>query len=370
MKKPILATMLSCEGTTLSDFEKKLFSEHNPLGISLFGRNISSKTQLKQLISEIKECLERDDVLIAVDQEGGRVRRLTGPEFTPCISQKQIGKIYEDYGAEKAKEIVQAHAVLISQDFHQVGINWNYAPVIDAFYPTTSKVLAGRSFSLPEDATVCLAQTMIDTYHQQSICTCIKHLPSLAEAQNDPHLELPIVSLTRQQLQQTLLTAQQLKNVPAAMTAHILYTQIDDKLPATQSPKVIKEIIRQEIGFDGFLISDALDMHALKGSLALKTQLALDAGCDCICYCHGNPQELLEVCKNARPLHDKSLQRLQKMQDIIKAPHKTVDIPKLKQDYSEFSANLDNYDEGYDATEVLHQMDILNKGEKLCGHGY
>ena len=347
MPKPVLSAMLSCSGLELTDAEKRIFAEFNPLGVTLFGRNIATPHQIKKLTAQIKEAIGRNDVLIAIDQEGGRVRRLHEPNFRGYMAQKQIGEIAESHGLETAKKIDAAHASLIAEDLYNLGI----------CCPQTSRVLASRCFSAAPEINIALAQAMLDAYQNSAVCPCIKHLPALGPAEADPHLELPVIRQSIKELEKDFATAVALAGqTPAAMTAHILLTQIDSRQPATQSPKVISEIIRRLIGFNGFLISDAIDMRALHGSLAIKTQLSLDAGCDAVCYCGGTEQGLVEVCKNSRPLNDASRSRFEKLRNIITGQHKTVDIAQIYKDYSQFSANLKNYDKEYDATEVLHLM--------------
>ena len=349
--------MLSCSGPELTDAEKRIFNKFNPLGVTLFGRNIADPHQIKKLTAQIKEAIGRNDVLIAIDQEGGRVRRLHEPDFRAYMAQKQIGEIAESHGLSMAQKIAAAHARLIAEDLHTLGINWNYAPVIDLCHPQTSQVLASRCFSSVPETNIALAQAMLDAYQNSAVCPCVKHLPALGPAEADPHLELPVINQSLKELEKDFAAAVALASkASAAMTAHILLTQIDSQLPATQSPKVISEIIRGLIGFNGFLISDAIDMHALHGSLAIKTRLALDAGCDAICYCGGTEQGLIEVCKNCLPLNDTSHARFEKLRNIITGQHKTVNIAQIYKDYSQFSVNLKNYDKEYDATEVLHLM--------------
>lgn len=357
MPKPVLSAMLSCSGLELTDTEKRIFAEFNPLGITLFGRNIADPHQIKKLTAQIKETIGRNDVLIAIDQEGGRVRRLHEPDFRGYMAQKQIGEIAESHGLATAQKIAAAHAWLIAEDLHTLGINWNYAPVIDLCHPQTSQVLASRCFSSVPETNIALARAMLDAYQNSAVCPCIKHLPALGPAEADPHLELPVIRQSLKELEKDFAAAVALAGqTPAAMTAHILLTEIDSRQPATQSPKVISEVIRGLIGFNGFLISDAIDMRALHGSLAIKTQLSLDAGCDAVCYCGGTEQGLIEVCKNCRPLNDASHARFEKLRNIIAGQHKTVDIAQIYKDYSQFSVNLKNYDKEYDATEVLHLM--------------
>ena len=360
MTKPILATMLSCSGTSLTDDEKRLFSNANPLGISLFGRNIANPQQLQQLCQEIKNTIGREDVLIAIDQEGGRVRRLAEPYFQPYSSQYRLGQLAKEYNIEIAKEASNLHAKLIAQDLKSIGINWNYAPVIDIEHNETSAVLRSRTFGKDKNIIYQLGKTMIDGYINSGICPCIKHLPGLGSSSLDPHLALPIINKSLKELEDDFEPIQKLNQCPAGMTAHILLTTIDEYQPLTQSAKGIKEIIRSYLGFDGFLISDAIDMHALSGNLGEKTTNALEAGCDAICYCGGKTTELEEVINSASFLRDKSIIRFEKIQKIINT---NIKINASAQRYQELIGSIEEYNDNYDATETLHLMQN-KQGEK------
>ena len=127
-KEKPLATILSCSGFELTDFEKRIFERSNPLGVTLFARNIDNKTQVTQLIKQIKEAIGRDDVLICLDQEGGRVRRLTGDDFHHTTSPLTLGQITD---IETAKRSLELHANLTCFDFQEIGANVNFAPVLD-----------------------------------------------------------------------------------------------------------------------------------------------------------------------------------------------------------------------------------------------
>ena len=144
--KDILACMLSVSGLELTDKEKYLLSKSNPLGVTLFKRNIENKEQVKKLISSIKEVIGREDILIATDQEGGRVCRFSPPEWNTYLSQAQLAILSEKYG----NEISRLHATLIAQDLKDVGVNWNYAPVLDVAYSDTTEALKSRVFSSDE----------------------------------------------------------------------------------------------------------------------------------------------------------------------------------------------------------------------------
>lgn len=356
MEKPILAAMLSVSSTVLTSEEKKRLEQANPMGISLFARNVQNKAQLKKLVANIKEVIGREDVLIAVDQEGGRVRRLAEPDFRPYVSQIDLGKIEAKFGKVVAEKTIKNHATLISSDMKELGINWNYAPVLDVAYPETAPVLKSRCFSEDETKVAEYGKIMIDEYTNNGICSCIKHMPGHGRVKTDPHLGLPIMNLSLKELEKDFYPFQKLNNAPAGMTAHIVIPEIDDQRPITQSPAGIKRVIRELIGFDGLLISDAIDMKALKGNIGEKTRSSLDAGCDCVCYCFGILEELEEVIKNCHFMTDKSMIRFAKIKNIIKNGNNNASIEKTAIEYQNVVGNIEKYDDSYDATEVLHRL--------------
>ncbi|MBE6452533.1 MAG: glycoside hydrolase family 3 protein [Alphaproteobacteria bacterium] len=356
MSKPILPAILSCSGYELTEQEKKLFNQSNPLGINLFSRNIKNKSQLKALISSIYQTIEREDILIAIDQEGGRVRRLSGPEFHDCAAAISIGSL----PPQKASKAANLHAQLISYDMHDVNINTNYAPVLDTLHSNTTDALKSRCFSNDTQTIVSLATTEINTYIQNGIIPCIKHLPGHGLATTDPHLGLPIIFNTIKELEKEFIPFMKLNKCPMGMTAHILLPVIDDVLPATQSPKVIKNIIRDLIGFKGLLISDALDMHALKGTIGEKTICSLQAGCDIICYAGGQINDIKQIIDTCPSMSDKSLERFAKLKPILYNTPKINHIDELYSEYCSLLSELPPYQEEYDSTEVLNIMHQQN----------
>lgn len=360
MERPILAAMLSVAGTSLSDAEKRLLEKYNPLGITLFGRNIATQPQLKDLCSTIKEIIGREDVLLAVDQEGGRIRRLREPEFRPYAAQFELGYVEEKFGATTAEQIMSSHAALISNDLIESGLNMNYAPVLDIAYDETSSVLKSRCFGQDEKKIAQYGRIMIDEYQKAGICPCIKHIPGHGRATTDPHLQLPILNHSLKEMKKDFYPFQYNKSSPAGMTAHIVIPEIDEINPVTQSAKGIDILIRGIIGFDGFLISDAIDMHALKGSLGERTEQSLSAGCDAICYCMGDENGLIEVAEHCHFLTDKSMIRFAKIKNIIKNNVRKINCEKIAQDYQKIMGNIEKYDDNYDATEILHKMKELN----------
>lgn len=354
MKKDILAAILSISGKKLTDDEKFLFEKHNPAGVTLFGWNIDNKNQIKNLIKEIKEVIGRDDVIISIDQEGGRVRRLTPPEFRPYAAHIEIASL----PAKKAIKAARLHTELISSDLHELGINVNFAPCLDILHHDTTEALKSRCFSNDVNITATLGKTMVDTYIKNGIIPCIKHLPGLGSVSGDPHLSLPLTNLSEKDFENELLPFKNCNHSPLAMTAHMIIPFLEKDTPLTQSKKGIKELIRNKIGFEGFLISDAIDMHALSGTLTQKVLKSLEAGCDCICYSLGNIKGLQEVCKACPKLSDEAQQRLDKALQILHNKKEITDIKSKSDEYSKLMGSITPYKESYDATEVLYKLQL------------
>lgn len=352
MEKPILAAILSVSGTALNDKEKFLLEKSNPAGIALFGRNIQDKQQITKLINEIKTVIGRDDVLIAIDQEGGRVRRLTPPHFRPYASHIDIGAL----PLNEAKRASELHAKLIATDLKELGINVNFAPCLDCYKDNTTQALKSRCLSDNPNTVSILGKIMVDTYIKNGIIPCIKHLPGHGAAISDPHLCLPEISLSIDELESELIPFRNCNYSPLAMTAHILINSIDNQNPLTQSTLGIKKLIREKIRFDGFLVSDAIDMHALKGTLEEKANSSIKAGCDCINYSLGKTEELSELADKCPKLSDTGKQRLDKALQILHNNDEQADIETLSAEYTKLLSTISPYNESYDATEVLHKL--------------
>ena len=354
--KPVLAAMLSISGPELTSAEKRLLASSNPMGITLFKRNVQNKTQVQALIRSVKEVIGREDVLIAVDQEGGRVCRFAPPGWPMYVSQYSLGSLK----GKEGKELTCLHGRLIASDLKELGVNWNYAPVMDVLYPDTTNALGNRIFSSDEKEVAAYGKILLDTYQENGICPCVKHLPGHGRAVVDPHLNLPILPQSLTELKKDFYPFHAVgQDAPAGMTAHIVISAVDDK-PVTQSKKAIQEIIRGRIGFKGFLISDAIDMKALGGSLAERTKTSLDAGCDAVCYCFGVEEELKEVIKAARPLTDEAAERFARIQSVVRKSPLSLDREKAYCRYTELAQKTKNLTTDYDVVETLHKM----KGQK------
>lgn len=335
---PICSSFICLGGTKLSSEEAHLLKKYNPVGLTLFKRNIETPDQVKQLTDDIRTAVGRADFLIAIDQEGGRVRRLRPPYWRDYVSQQQLGAL----PPEIAPKAIQAQARLIADDLHHLGINVVFAPVADTLHPDTTGVLADRCFSSNPRQVAKDAGLMAKTYIKKGICPCMKHLPGHGGATADSHLELPRLMGEKKLMERDFLPFQKMARfIPLGMTAHVVLPQLDYR-PITQSPQGIS-LIRNTIGFDGLLITDAIEMNALRGRLTQRVELSLNAGCDVVCYCSGhcleNPhliEENTEVLQASKPLSDKSLERLSKVIQVVQKPSFSRGIKKTAAEYEKF----------------------------------
>lgn len=347
--KPVKAAIISISGTELTDDEKRIFATENPLGVALFARNISHPEQLSVLIQSIRESSERSDILIAVDQEGGRVCRLKEPYFRHYASQAAIGALPLD----KAQQAARLHAELIADDLRRCGINCNFAPTLDVATPSITTALKSRCFSPDEKIVASLGKIMFDTYTDCGILSCIKHFPGHSGATADPHLQLSVIHDCDSR--HFYPFEQIAPRALAGMTAHIVLEGIDS-LPITLSAKAISNIIRGRFGFKGILISDALEMKALSGSLSEKAATAVKAGCDAVCYCKGDLQGIHEVLSSCGFLNDSALQTYQHISTLITTSHHNNHIENAEKKYKTLISLTEEPADDYDAVEVLNKL--------------
>lgn len=354
--KPILSAMLSVSGLELTDTEKYLLEQSNPIGVTIFKRNISTWEQVAQLTKSIKTVIGRDDVLIAVDQEGGCTSRFETP-----LTDRNFASQYSMSGLPflEMKEMAKLQAELIAQDLIKAGVNLNYAPCLDVRYPITAPVLQNRCFSEDKQVIAECGKVMIETYKSHGIIPCMKHLPGHGRVVVDPHFLLPALNETVAELADDFYPFQKNADIcPMGMTAHILIPAIDEKWPVTQSSEGISQLIRGAIGFDGFLISDGIEMRALNGTLYENTKYALEAGCDAVCFCRGTEDGMRQVIDASRPLSDKSLMRLKKCFDVLGNAQNVSENAVLK--YETLRSKIKQAVGDYDAVEVLHKLDSQN----------
>ena len=297
------AAIVSISGPTLTKNESLIIKREKPWGIILFKRNIISELQLINLIKNIKKIMKDKKYPILIDEEGGRVSRLSSFLDNAPYNQKYFGDIYK-LNKKIGTKIYKLYLNNLSKVLFKVGININTSPVLDLIKKKTHEVIGNRSYSSNPSTVNEMGRLCIKFYKKNKIATVIKHIPGHGGANLDSHFALPKVNDTLQSLKKSDFKC--FKNMSSffAMTAHILYTSIDLNNNATHSSTIIKDIIRTEIGFKGILISDDISMKALNHNLIKNADLALKAGCNLVLYCAGKTSEMKKLL-NETPYIDK-----------------------------------------------------------------
>lgn len=308
--KPPKAGIFGLSGLTISEEEKKFFADLDPLGFILFARNCESPEQLKKLTRDLRELLQRDDVLILIDQEGGRVARLKPPHWRKAPPAGYFAKI-ADSSIAAAKAAVYANARLIAQELHTLGINVDCAPLADVPVKNSHDIIGDRAYGDDPHQVSILAAAMAKGLTDGGVLPVLKHIPGHGRAKADSHENLPVVNESIEILSKSdFVPFKALSFLPLGMTAHILYTALDPERTATISPVVI-DFIRKEIGFGGLLMSDDISMKALNGELDELTAMSIDAGCDIVLHCNGKMDEMQKVAKALLPIGDKAERRFE-----------------------------------------------------------
>jgi beta-N-acetylhexosaminidase len=249
----------------------------------------------------------RDPVLI--DQEGGRVARLTPPHWHARSPAARFGAAYAQ-NAETAREATYLNARLIAHDLAELGINVDCLPVLDVPVAGAHDVIGDRAFGTDPATVIDLGRAQIEGLLEGGVLPVMKHIPGHGRAGADSHLALPRVGAGAEELSASdFVTFRSLNTCPIAMTAHVVYEAIDPQRPATTSPKVVRQVIRGEIGFDGLLLSDDLSMQALNGPLSVRTKAAQFAGCDLVLHCNGKLEEMKQVASEAKELAGSAARR-------------------------------------------------------------
>lgn len=307
---PPAAVVFGCAGTELTPEERDLFRAADPLGFILFARNIDTPDQVRRLTEALRDAIGRDDAMIMIDQEGGRVQRLRPPHWTDYPAMRNFGD-RAPADPDGAAECVQLVYRLIADDLSALGIDVDCAPVLDLPAPDGHEIIGDRAFSDNPDIIVRLGQACCDGLTAGGVMPVIKHIPGHGRATADSHLELPRVNTERDVLADTdFAPFRALCHAPAGMTAHIVYDDLDPDNPGSSSAIVVGEVIRGHIGFDGLLFSDDVCMKALQGPLAARVASVLEAGCDVALHCDGNFEDMKAIAAACPRMRAESLERL------------------------------------------------------------
>ena len=308
------ATILDAEGPCLTGEEKAFFRDANPFGFILFARNIETPDQVRALCAEMREAVGRD-APITIDQEGGRVQRLRAPHWREWLPPLDFVKA----AGNNAAQAMYLRYRLIAAELFDLGIDSNCAPMVDLATEDTHPFLLDRCYGSQPDLVASLGRAAADGLLNGGVLPVVKHIPGHGRTLLDSHYDLPQVSVEHDVLSVTdFAPFKALNDLPMGMTAHLVYDALDSA-PATLSGKVMA-IVRNEIGFDGLVMTDDISMKALRGSLTDISRTALEAGCDVILHCNGSLDARREVAEAAGEMNDQAQSRAERALSARKTP--------------------------------------------------
>ncbi len=281
-------------GPVLTDDERAFFAEAKPAGYILFKRNCIDRAQLRALTDSLRELEGHADVAILIDQEGGRVARMQPPEWPAFPAGAAFDALY-DIAPISALEAAHVNAQALGLMLAEVGITVDCLPLLDVRTPETHPAIGDRALGRDPQRVASLGRAVIDGLRQGGVVGVVKHMPGQGRAQVDSHYDLPVVDADETTLEQDLQPFRQLNTAPMGMTGHIMFPAWDKTLCSTVSPAIIANIIRGRIAFDGLLMSDDLDMQALKGDVPSRALAAVTAGCDVALNCWGRMDEMVGI---------------------------------------------------------------------------
>jgi beta-N-acetylhexosaminidase len=325
----MLASIFGLSGPALTPDEVAFFRDADPCGYILFKRNIESREQVRALTDSLRAIHGRGDLPILIDQEGGRVARMQPPVWPQFPPGGAFDALY-DIAPMSAIEAARSNAKAIALTLAEVGINVDCLPLLDVRVPETHPAIGDRALGSNAMQVSALGRAVIDGLRAGGIVGIVKHMPGQGRAVVDSHHNLPVVTVDRETLIATDFAAfRKLNTAPMGMTGHIVFDAYDAERCATLSPAVIEQVIRGEIGFDGFLMSDDLDMKALKGEVPDRAAGCVTAGCDAALNCWGRMDEMIGIANAVGSLSARGEERLAAAMSTIGAAPDISELPEL-----------------------------------------
>lgn len=306
---------------TLNDEERALFRDSDPAGYILFARNVVDREQLRSLTDELRDVSGRENVPILIDQEGGRVSRMKPPVWPEFPPWGKFDALYEK-APISAIEAARSNAHAIGLTLAECGITVDCLPLLDVRQPGAHDVIGDRALGFEPMRVAALGRAVLDGLGEAGVAGIVKHIPGHGRAMVDSHKGLPRVTASAEELASDIAPFKSLSGASMAMTAHIVFEAWDSERCATLSPTVITDIIRGEIGFDGLLFSDDLDMQALDGDPAHRALAVVEAGCDIALNCWARMDEMKAIVALLDDIADVSRARLDRAMDIVRPARK------------------------------------------------
>lgn len=324
----MLASIFGLSGLALTPDEMAFFRDSDPAGYILFKRNIEDRGQLRALTDSLRALHGRDDLPILIDQEGGRVSRMQPPVWPIFPPGEAFDRLYR-VAPMTAIEAARTNAKAIALTLSEVGITVDCLPLLDVRVPETHPAIGDRALGAEPMQVAALGRAVIDGLRAGGVVGVVKHMPGQGRAVVDSHKSLPVVSADDASLETDLEPFRTLNGAPMGMTGHIIFEAWDTDRCATLSPVIIHDVIRGRIGFDGFLMSDDLDMKALNGEIGGLAAASVRAGCDAALNCWGRMDEMISIADKVGELSAKGAARLARAMATIGPAPDVAELPDL-----------------------------------------
>src|SRR6202022_231168 len=314
------AFITGVSGPELSADEREFIRLERPWGFILFKRNIETPGQVITLIAELRKEIGEPDAPVLIDQEGGRVQRLSPPHWPAYPAGAVFGVLY-DIDPALGLSAARLSARLIAADLIDLGVTVDCLPLADVPVAGADAVIGNRAYGTEPGKVAAIARAVTEGLEQGGSLSGLKQISGAGRGPSDTHFRLPVVDTPGAELERTDFAAfQPLPDLPMAMTAHVVFSALDTAHPATTSATIIEQVIRGVIGFQGLLMSDDVSMNALAGSIAERTRAVFAAGCDMVLHCNGKLDEMREVAAETPELSGKALERATRALASRRAP--------------------------------------------------
>ena len=310
------AAIYGLSGPALTDDERDFFRDADPAAYILFKRNCVDPAQVEALTESLRGLSGRGDLPILIDQEGGRVARMQPPEWPAFPCGWEFAQLYET-APSSAIEAARANSRALALVLRSAGVNVDCLPLLDVRQPQADEIIGDRALGSEPMQVAALGRAVLDGLRSGGVVGVIKHIPGHGRALCDSHKALPVVEASDEELAIDLEPFERLHWAAMGMMAHVVYTAWDPDAPASQSPTVIRDIVRGRIGFDGWLMSDDIGMEALKGGFGERAAKVAAAGCDAVLHCSGKMDEMVAVAEAVSEMSQESEARLERAMNTI-----------------------------------------------------
>lgn len=315
-------------GPVLTADERDFFKDADPVGYILFARHCEDRDQLRRLTDDLRAIHGREQLIISMDQEGGRVVRMKPPVWRRYPAGEAFARLW-DIAPASAIEAARLNAEAMGRELAEMGVTVDYHAPLDVRRPETDDVIGDRALGSEPKQVAALGRAVLDGMARAGIVGCLKHMPGHGRATCDSHKQLPLVEASAEELETDIAPFRALSSHPLGMSAHIIFSAWDAENPATLSRTIIDKIIRQNIGFDGLLLSDDIDMQALSGTIPERAERSLAAGCDVVLNCWAKMDDQIGIVERSGSLSEKGAERLARVHAAMAVPQDGPDTDDL-----------------------------------------